>query len=338
MGKWAIVTWVFASLSAFGTSRNLLPDVSQIPTDTRERLEHALASGDEDRYQSLIHNHTLSELSLVYSSSHAREVETVYASFASDAPGHFERGDDEGFGLHVVKRLRLPRRTILVNEHWPADRVTGGLLLPDEIRVQSQVFAGEARVPGSHNTYLFDALRVAWGPDGEIEFYRRGHDTGGKQRVPVVAPTSCLGCHDSETSESFADVFRQPGEPRNFETIVSDSHFQLPYDKQRGFRQYVAFLESAGRDKKFIGAVAERLARPEESMRLAGIEIALTRAHNSLQFLGDDAPWARSSYSHIGQAPFQQGTYLTDNGWYLDALEEIFEGKYRWWFPQIVVP
>jgi len=334
VAKWAMVSWAFLCMGALAAPRKLLPNLSHLTPQILERLEQSLASENDEHYQTLLHAHTLSELRTLYAADNSSRVETVYASFAADLPG-FHASDDEGFGLHVVKRLKVADRTLLVNEHWPIDRETGGLLLPDEIRVQSQVFQGEARVPGSQDTYLFDSLRMAWGPDGEIEIFRRAH-VKDHMRVPVIAPRSCLNCHATDMSGSFAADFLESGEARNFETIVSDSHFALPYQKQRGLRQYLDFLKARHGSPEFLSAVQQRLERPNENLNLPGILPALNRS--SVQFLGDDLPWNRSSYSSLHQAYGQQGTYLTEQGWYLDALEDIFEGKYRWWTPRIVVP
>jgi len=315
---------------------SLRPGVDHLKVSDVARIQQWIQSGDEIAYQNNVHAQSIADLELLYSKELEGRVAVVYASFASDSPSYHQRGEDEGFGLHVVKRFEAKERTIFVNEHWPTDRATGGLLFPDEIRIQSQVFSGERHRAGAERTYFFDSIRLAWGPSNEIEIYRRSLQQGGRMRVPVSAPGSCIQCHESSSSSAFADTYLQPGETRDYEAIVSQSHFKLPLTKQRGFREYLDFLKKVGAPNyPDIEAV---LASPGDKLQLPGILGALREARAQRQWLGADEKWSRSSYSSAFQTPWQQGTYFQDGDWYLDAIEEIFEGKYRWWNPKIVIP
>jgi len=315
---------------------SLRPGVGHLKTSDVTRIQEWIRSGDEIAYQNKIHDQSMADLELLYTNELEGRVSVVYASFASDAPSYHQRGDDEGFGLHVVKRFENSERTIFVNEHWPIDRATGGLLFPDEIRLQSQVFTGERHRLGSESTYLFDSVRLAWGPSNEIEIYRRSLQQGGRMRVPVSAPGSCLQCHESTSSNGFADAYLETGETRDYEAIVSQSHFKLPPAKQRGFREYVTFLKNVNAPD--YPQIEKILADPGDRLQLPGILDALRAAYGQRQWLGADEKWGRSSYSSAFQTPWQQGSYFQEGDWYLDAIEEIFEGKYRWWNPKIVIP
>ncbi len=318
------------------------PGVPHLSEESAAFLQALRASGDGESYQQRVNRHTLADLKLLYAPENASKVEVFYSGFNSDTPDpnpkKFRPGDDLGYGLHVIRRLRIQDRNIFVNEHWPTDRETGGIILPDEIRVQFQAFEGPERIPGSELTYLYDSFRIAWGPSGEVEFYRQTSKHNPQRRVPVTAPESCMECHNPGTSQDFAHAFLEPGEFRNFETIVADSNFRLPYREQKGLKKYLAYLrEEKKAPGKFVERAAQLLETPASTLQLPDILAALRRHENSANWLPGDAPWARESYSSIGLAHFQQGSYLVEGKWYLDALEEVFEGKYRWWFPPIVV-
>jgi hypothetical protein len=132
---------------------------------------------EETRYQESVHEQTMTDLAQIYSPEHADRLQIAYASFTPESAA--APGADRGYGLHIVKRLDLPMpgggtRTIYVNEQWPEDKNSKGLLLPDEIRIKTQVAAGDRRVKGSEKLYIFDSVRVAWGPHNrEVQLARR---------------------------------------------------------------------------------------------------------------------------------------------------------------------
>lgn len=297
----------------------------------------------EMRYQALVQPQIFSDLIQLYDPRNAGKVRITYASFTPENGS----GDDIGFGLHIVKRLTIHgkdgrSRRIDVNEHWAMERRTGGLLLPDEIRIKSLVFEGERGSRASQKLYLFDSFRLAWSESREIAILRRSVYDGVHRmntlRAPVSAPFSCQGCHLGRSSDSFADDFLADEEARDFEAIVQPSCFQLPPEKMRGFREYIEHLkEMPSVDGNFIGEVEENLSDISRASTVPGLRQALIDQLHSLHWIHGDRPWART-YSYIGLAQYQQGTYLLGDTWYLDEVEEHFEGKYRWWLPEVVIP
>lgn len=295
-----------------------------------------ISAGVEERYQRLVQEQTFADLLEVYDPKNQAHLKITYASFTPE--NTFGGGDDSGFGLHIVKRLELPTsngktRTIDVNELWAEDRQSGKLFLPDEIRIKSQAFEGERVVPGSHRLYLFDSIRVAWGggPD-EIQISRRSRLSSKAMRVPVSAPFSCLECHDS--TASFAVPFLKNGEKLNHEAIVQNSHFTLPPEEMRGFTQYVDYLKKSGKSDSFIEQRKAKLKNIRSFSEVPGFLqiVERTKQANSFHWLPDDELIAGPEhlYTH------RQGVYKTEDGLlWMDALEEIFEGKYRWWEPQV---
>ena len=308
----------------------------------------------EMKYQQLVQRQVFSDLMKLYAPENASRVEITYASFAPDllqnpsqAPlANF--GEDVGLGLHVIKRLKVPvsgggHRLIEVNEHWAEDRKSGGLFFPDELRVKIQVARPTVFAVKPTVIHLFDSFRLAWGPNREIAILRRSrfHSKGSEKqmRVPVSAPFSCLECHhDTDVSEHFASPFLKPGETRNPNRIVQDSHFTIPLGDTKGFQQFLVNLKSrADISLTELTSIEKSLQNPATSMVLPGIREALQQNFSSTQWVKEDLPWART-YSSLSQAIWQQGAYPVAGQIFLDVIEETFEGKYRWWDPEIVIP
>lgn len=300
----------------------------------------------EKNYQSLIQEQSLADLMEVYKPENQAKLKITYASFTPvNTSGG---GSDLGFGLHIVKRLELKlpsgkTKTIDVNELWDEEKKTGGLFLPDEIRLKSQAVDGPRFVPGSEKNYLFDQFRVAWGVEkNDIQILRRTKYTfqNGKNevkamRVPVSAPFSCRGCH--RPTSSLANEFLKEGETRNYEAIVQDSHFALPPEEMRGFKQYVAYLQSSHRSAKFIERAAAKLKDIRRASELPGFYEALQKSFNAKErsWMIEDSKAIEPAYL----VKDRQGVYEGDNGSLMtDAIEDSFEGKYRWWEPQVFIP
>lgn len=181
-----------------------------------------------------------------------------------------------------MKQLDLPlpngeTKTIYVNEQCAEDKHSKGLFLSDEIRIRTQVASGKRHVKGSENLYAFDSIRVAWGPHNHgpqlarRSVYRRanGKNDFKATRSSVSAPFACAVCHQPETR--FAAAFLAPGEVRNHEAIVQDSHFILPPDKMRGYQQYIAYLERSGAEPATVQRAKERLANPRSASSVPGL-------------------------------------------------------------------
>src|SRR5690349_7609777 len=179
------------------------------PADFKEiqRIQDAIKSDTnleaaEKSYHVITQKQILSDLLTLYDEKNAEKLEITFPSFTPDGP-HRPMGDF-GFGLHVVKRLTLElpggeTKVIEVNEEWAEDRTTGGLFAPDEIRVKTRVLSGPRFVEGSETQYLYDLLRVAWGPEAKsAKLVRRTrftfHEGGNlhkRMRVPVSSPYLC---------------------------------------------------------------------------------------------------------------------------------------------------
>jgi hypothetical protein len=312
------------------------------------------SSGDQDweklekTYQGQIHRQVLADLSLLYDPANQNKVKITYASFTPES--QIGGGEDGGFGLHIVKRLILPlegglTKIIYVNEQWPQDARSGGLFAPDEIRIQTLFRPTDTSRPGSHEDFLFDSIRLAWGPlpqDVQIlrqtvhEWDQSAHKNRYKPlRVPISAPFSCRDCHES--SNALGDGFLAKGEKKNFAAIVQDSQFNLPVEKMRGFKEYLTALTKQGRPPEMIETVRTQLLNPIAASAVPNLLEALQdkNAQNSLDWLPEAIPLK----TEIPQMSHRQGFYVDLEGnSFLDSLEEVIEGKYRWWDPIITIP
>jgi hypothetical protein len=303
---------------------------------------------EEMRYQDTVRAQTIADLAQIYAPENAERLQIAYVSFTSEAAK--EPAADRGYGLHIVKRLDLPlagggSKTIYVNEQWREDKASKGIVLPDEIRIQTQVASGPRRVKGSDRLYLFDSIRVAWNAfnrDPQLArhtIYKRvnGKNEFKPTRSSVSAPFSCATCHGP--SNRFADTFLAKGEARNYEAIVQDRYFQLPPSDMRGYKEYVAYLEKSGVSDDMISRVKQKLDLPQNATDVPGLFdlLSSTGAADGIVWLSEDSQLHDARPDREVQQ--QQGVYRDAGGrWRIDALEDIIEGKYVWWEPIPVIP
>jgi len=351
---WILGVWIATAASARPFADALSPSdlekidsLLKLKTVPGQNLEAA-----EQEYQRIVQRQTLADLARLYDPANADKLQVSYATFTPEwdgGPQPAKPGLDLGFGLHVVKRLELPWgdgrvKVIEVNEEWPIDRRTGAIFLPDGIRVKMLARDGERHVPGSHELYLFDSFRVAWSENNSKLSLLRGsryrwdaHEQKLRHRalrVRVSAPYSCMGCHASPAV--FTHHF-DPDRSLDYERIVPAEHFSLPLDRQKGAREYMKHLRELGTTEEFQCQVYDDLMDPKRSMRVPLLleTVKGMQQHFEFSWMGDDG----SPYGEpVSSMWYRQGVYLSGGVMMLDALEDVFEGKYRWWFPQPVVP
>jgi hypothetical protein len=289
----------------------------------------------------------MADLAQMYAPENADRVKVAYVSFTPEAAT--TPADDRGYGLHIVKRLDLPlsggeTKTIYVNEQWREDKPSKGICLPDEIRIQTQVTSGKRRMRGSDKLYLFDSIRVGWGPfnrDPQLARHTIYKQVNGKSefrptRSSVSAPFSCASCHGPDNR--FASAFLASGEDRNYEAIVQDRYFQLPVTEMRGYKEYVAYLEKSDVGPEFVQKVKTKLADVKKASEVPGMFELLTSISDSdgVVWLSEDSQ-LESLYVDVAKG--RQGVYQDAAGrWRTDALEDVIEGKYVWWEPLAVIP
>ncbi len=293
-------------------------------------------------YQAFVQPQTFRDLQAIYDPKNADKVQVVYPSFTAEGN---TPSPDLGFGLHVVKRLvlELPsggQKVIDVNEHWAENRRDHGLYLPDEIRIKTRVIDGQRYVPGSERQYFFDSIRLAWDEANQISIHRRTRfirrdsqiNKIKKMRVAVSAPISCMACHDS--GSTLPEKFLQKGERINRESVVQDSFFTKPFDQMFGYQEYVAHLKENNVSADFVERVKRDLADPKIAFAVPGLFAGLEKGISAFAWLDEDQELTKNAF----QKENSQGVYKRNGIWYLDAIEEIFEGKYRYWNPTTAVP
>jgi len=341
-----------AALSAIATAdepyvRHLstehLAQVRTLLDDDRSRLN---LEQEEMRYQDLVRRQTMADMALIYAPENFNRVQVAYVSFTPESAK--QPGADLGYGLHIVKRLDVPldngdRRTIYVNEQWREERISNGLVLPDEIRIQTQVTAGPRRVKGSDRLYVFDSIRIAWNAfnrDPQIARHTIYKSVKGKNeikptRTAVSAPFSCATCHGP--NNRFAEAFLGRGETRNFEAIVQDRYFELPPAEMRGYREYIAYLERSKVGADVIRSVKTKLDNPRTASAIAGLfELLESPPAEEIVWLPEDPPLDVPDANVVRS---RQGVYQDPQGrWRTDSLEDLIEGKYVWWEPLAVIP
>jgi len=342
-----------AALTAIGAAEDsLVPHLSterlaQVRTLLDADRSRLNLEQEETRYQNLVRQQTMADLALIYAPENLNRVQVAYVSFTPESAK--QPGADLGYGLHIVKRLDVPlangdTRTIYVNEQWREERISKGLVLPDEIRIQTQVASGSRRARGSDRLYVFDSIRIAWNAfnrDPQLARHTIYKSVNGKNelktvRTPVSAPFSCATCHGP--NNRFAEGFLARGEPRNYEAIVQDRYFQLPPSEMRGYREYVAYLERSNAGAEMIRNVKTKLDTPLTASLISGLFELLESpaADEGLAWLPEDPPVEAPDVNAIRT---RQGIYQDAHGrWRIDAIEDLIEGKYVWWEPIAILP
>lgn len=324
-----------------GWAAGLAPHLS---ANTWERLKFQLAAAlpkrnvaaQELSYQRLAQKQSLSDALKIYDPRYRGQVQVAYTSFTAE--NGRRAGSDLGYGLRVLKRLELGAKVIEVKEFWPVDRYSGRLFRPEELRIKTRVEGGERGGEGSEGQYLFDRVHLAWGPGrNEVTVHRRTlYDSLGnlrQVRSPVSVPYSCMGCHQSDSGlrKAFAkDITTQ-------ESIIQPAYYELPKKEMDGLKEYLGFLKKVYRDSTLVES-AQRTLEAGGAIWPEGIAKALRDvvANDTVSWLKDDTRVAEPNFELLLRqgyypGPFQQNIYR-------DALEQVFEGKYRWWDPETVIP
>lgn len=214
-----------------------------------------------------------------------RKVKIYYADFLKTG----QQGDDMGDGpnLHVVKYFDEKQKddTVLrtyVNEYWPLNEETGGLLPTEVIRIRSQAFKGSLYERDAHKLFVTDVLQVIWsdnydglkGSASIYPYFSRQHlygplaksDTSNQMQTFVGAPTWCAVCHTSGHGRSH--VPKLEIKRKNYGAIIQDEEFdltKLPYEEHPGYKKYMTYLNNLVKNKKttqrFVDSVARDLQK-----------------------------------------------------------------------------
>lgn len=187
-----------------------------------------------------------------------RQVKIFYSDFV--LPG--EEGHDEGseLNLHVVKHFDYKlsngnKLRIYVNEHWPINLETGGILPTETLRIMAQVKEGDLTKPGAEDLMAGDLLLLVWGdnadgrlPGGNLSIiFHRQHlydDFNGKENpendilVKVSSPFDCRRCHNSRSTLTQDLFLKAPEKRTNFAAITPDSAFEMVDPKNEGNIRY----------------------------------------------------------------------------------------------------
>lgn len=192
-----------------------------------------------------------------------------------------QRGDDGGIGpsLHIVK---YDGKTY-VNEHWPINESTGGVLPTETIRVRTQTFKGPLNKEGAENLFVTDMLQLIWDnndignhPGSPYPYLYRQNLYGNYKKARkenelqnevnqvqtlVSSPLKCMSCHRSGATFT-QDIFLKPWEKRtNFGAITPDNEFEKPFNEQRGFKKYLKYLNERVQKKESTQAYVNSIKK-----------------------------------------------------------------------------
>lgn len=284
-----------------------------------------------------------------------RRVKICYTDFVPKD----KRGDDGGseLNLHVVKYFDEKQEDsrvlrTYVNEHWPINETTGGILPTEAFRIRVQVFKGELNQEGAEKLFITDMLQCLWGDnfDGSkgntnmYPFFYRQHlygtydketKTNTKQQLqtPVSSPLKCISCHNSRATFT-QDIFLKPFEKReNFGAITPDKEFLKPYHEQKGYTKYKSYLEE--RVKK--GEIKEDYAKAilKDLMNSTNMEnpaiVEALKEHTKVGWLEGDTKQEKGGYYNANGF-----TYTDEKGetWTKAAFDRYKDELFinTWWY------
>lgn len=265
-----------------------------------------------------------------------------------------ERGDDGGIGprLHIVK---YDGKTY-VNEHWPINESTGGVLPTETIRGRTQVFKGSLNEEGAENLFVTDMLQLIWDTNdtgshpgspypylfrqnlyGNYKKERKENELANEVnqvQTPVSSPLKCNSCHRSQATFT-QSIFLKPSEKRtNFGAITPDNEFEKPYNEQRGFKKYLKYLDERVQKKESTQAYVDSIKKAlMDSTRLENPFIVEALGENpTIPWVGADVLGQAFDYDP-GAESF---TYKAGENRWKKAGYERFRGELiglgEWWF------
>lgn len=204
-----------------------------------------------------------------------RRVKVCLTDFAG--PGEEAKDMGRGPSIHVVKRFKEKQpdgsiKTHYVNEHWPINEMTGGILPPETLRIRVQAFKGEKELyePGAHNLYITSVPLIAWNMDistSKTELLLAQQHLFGEQQtringkgeeekfnplnqveVAVSSPANCYSCHNINPKNRHGkSIFNEAALRKariNYGAITQDWDFETPFEKQPGYELYAKWLEN----------------------------------------------------------------------------------------------
>lgn len=281
-----------------------------------------------------------------------RKVKICYTDFVGPEENSFDAGSPLNF--HVVKYYDEKQNDgsylrTYVNEHWPINESTNGILLPEAIRVRVQAFKGKKngleslKLAGAEYLFLTDSIQIIWGINSDGSkgnayayplIYRQhlyGDFDKDKEKkknavnqtlVALSSPTSCMSCHHTTATMTEA-VFDT--ERTNFGAVTPDEEFKKPYEKQRGYKIYMDYLRELVKKgkctEKFLNAVAKDLL-DSTNMQNPYMAEAL-KENNSLPWTGADYEYERFDFKA------RSYTYKTKENKVIDGVQKEIETRWK---------
>jgi hypothetical protein len=306
----------------------LIPVVSAHASNPFER---------ETRYTQEVQSEALSYLEELYGSA---QTLFTYAGFT-----HLKPGPDQGYGLHVVRRLETGDKLILVNEHWPYQK--GRILLPEEIRIRARVPKSRTQTLGKDLEEVFPEFlvaryRVAWDENGKPHLYEEtGFIPDGRhaQKRVTASVLNCRGCHNAGSYLNLPYI-RSPKDYERGGVIIPSSYYkEVPLDKTKGYLELNSYLLAQKETPERIERFRSRLIdHAKEALELPGLIEAIQEKRKLRAFdwlIGGDIfkdesrVLGMTADDSTGFYRDAEGNLMRDR-LYHDVLESLF-GKFHYW-------
>ena len=275
----------------------------------------------------------------------------IYFADAVVPPDH--HGGDLGAldFIHIVKH----DGSTYVNEHWPIDKKTGGIMPTEVIRISSKVFNVLPDDPSYKNLFINDQLGVIWekeldAPNNPFKpYFFKQHIYGDydlkekrnpdiQVQVSVDAPMDCLMCHETGAKRK-----KDPSKPyrhTTFEPFTKEEDFKKPSDKHEGFIKYKNYLDERVKKKELSQKQVDEIIK--DLMNLTSFEnpniVNALKQATSVPWVGADI---KPDITHPGRDGYQ---YIENGITWNTAGYELYKDQLfnpHWWWQKsdtILIP
>lgn len=281
--------------------------------------------------------------------------------FISDALQAGEEGEDMDVGptIHIIKYFDIKQpdgsfRRIYVNEAWPINPKTGGILPTERLRVRMQASKDINALyeKGAHKLFITDMFQLIWHRNDDNSkpgatiyasmarqpFYREWNGEGNpinQTELLVSNPTSCISCHVISPKNNHTKHIHSHSLSKrtNYGAITQDHYFDAEYSNHPGYKKQMISLDDMVKKGEISKEQRDQIAKAMRNSTIWENPFMV----ETLQELSSNKniPWLNGDVEAVGRDPGRKGfTYRDNEG---KIMEKAIYPRFRplgigeWW-------